>query len=107
LFSGLLVNPELKPNQVAVQRRDIVATNMATGGFWRRIREDYESRQIVIEVKNYAELKPDDFRQVLSYSGRDYGRFSLIVNRAETEGLGDGERGWIREMFAQHDRIMM
>ena len=65
LFSGYLNNFQLKPNNSAIQRRDIVATNMAEIGFWKRILEDYKTRQVIFEIKNYKELELADFRQVL------------------------------------------
>lgn len=106
LFAGQLTNPELKPNKDAIQRRDIVATNMAKEGFWRRVREDYESRQIVFEVKNYSSLKPDDFRQALSYSSETYGKFIIIVYRNNNEGVSDKDKGWIKEMWDSHQVII-
>jgi hypothetical protein len=107
LFSGKLSNPEMKPNRDAIQRRDIVATNMATDGFWRRILEDYGSRQVIFEVKNYEALKPEDYRQVLSYTTGEYGKFAIIVNRSETESLNDNEQGWVRELYHNHGRLVM
>ena len=106
LFAGQLTNPELKPNKDAIQRRDIVATNMAKEGFWRRVREDYGSRQIVFEVKNYSSLKPDDFRQALSYSSETYGKFVIIVYRNTNEGVSDKDKGWIKEMWDNHQLII-
>ena len=96
----------MKPNGDAIQRRDIVATNMATSGFWKRVLDDFQARQVIIEVKNYEELGPDDFRQALSYSGGAYGRFVMIVNRTQSEGATVKERGWISEMFHQHDCLV-
>lgn len=84
-----------------------MATNMAERGFWRRILEDYKSRQVVFEVKNYVELNEDDFRQALSYSSKDYGNFVIIVTRAEGEAVSPKERGWIREMHSQHEKFIM
>jgi hypothetical protein len=106
LFAGHLSNPEFKPNSDAIQRRDIVATNMAPGGFWRRVREDYNSREVVIEVKNYTKLKNEDFRQALSYSGEFYGQFIVIVNRNQNEGLSTTEKGWVQEIWHQHKVII-
>ncbi len=106
LFSGRLSNPELKPNTDAIQRRDIVATNMAETGFWKRVYEDYKSRQIIFEVKNYSKLKPDDFRQVLGYTSGDYGHFVIIVNRLEGEGLNETDKGWIQEIWHNHKRMV-
>jgi hypothetical protein len=106
LFSGKLVNPELKPNKNAIQRRDVVATNMASSGFWRRVYEDYDCRQVVFEIKNFEALKPDNFRQALSYATKDYGKFIIIVNRSEREGLNDVERGWVKEIWDGHKLLI-
>jgi hypothetical protein len=102
LFSGKLTNAELKPNGDAIQRRDIVATNNATMGFWKRIREDFNSRQIVFEIKNFSALKIDNFRQALSYSGTHYGTFITIIYRNQNEGLSPVERGWVQEFWHNH-----
>ena len=99
MFAGKLSNPELHPNKDAIQRRDVVATNMAKDGFWRRIYDDYSTRQVIFEVKNYITLKTQDFRQALSYSGGSYGRFIIIVTRSENEGITDVDKGWISEMY--------
>jgi hypothetical protein len=101
-----LSNFELKPNPGQIQQRDILATNMATAGFWRRIFDDYASGQIIFEVKNFAELKEENFRQVLSYTGRDYGRFAAVVTRSPNEGLSATERGWLQEIHYRHDRLI-
>jgi len=106
LFSGQLSNPELNPNTDAVQRRDIVTTNMADSGFWGRVLEDYKSRQVVFEVKNYSTLKNDDFRQALSYSGDAYGQFVVIVSRNQNEGLSTTERGWVKELWDRHNVLI-
>lgn len=106
LFAGDLKNPELKPNKASVQRRDIVVTNMAEKGFWKRILEDYQARQLIFEIKNYEELDPDDFKQVLSYSGKEYGQFVVIVNRAPNETLPQTERGWVKEMYDRHGLLI-
>lgn len=107
LFGGKLSNFQLKPNPGGVQRRDIVATNMAERGFWRRILEDYKSRQVVFEVKNYTELSEDDFRQALSYSSRDYGNFVMVITRTEVEAVSEKEKNWVREMYNQHGKVIL
>lgn len=99
LFAGELVNPELKANKDSIQRRDIIATNSASSGFWKRVLDDYKSRQIVIEVKNFKELTIDVFRQALSYSGDHYGKFIIVVYRDDQEGLSNKQRGWVKEFW--------
>ena len=107
LFAGSLKNPELKPNSGAVQQRDIVATNMATSGFWKRVLDDYQARQVIFEVKNTEELRPEDFRQVLSYAGKGYGRFALVVSRSSREAVSENEKAWLREMWHQHNLLIL
>ena len=106
LFPGILTNPQLKPNDDAIQRRDIVATNMAPHGFWKRVFDDYGTRQVVFEVKNYEKLQRDDFRQCLSYGVGDYGNFIVVVHRAKTEGLSDIDRGWVKEIYDGHKKLI-
>jgi hypothetical protein len=98
IFAGKLSNVQFKPNPGNIQQRDIVATNLSPDGFWRRILEDYETRQVVIEVKNFAELGRDDFRQMLSYMGGSYGRLGIVFYRPESEGMTAHERDWHQEI---------
>jgi hypothetical protein len=107
LFAGKLSNPQLKPNAAGIQQRDIVATNLSKDAFWRRIYEDYGSRQIVFEVKNYEILDPDDFRQILSYLTGHYGKFAVVVTRAASEVPSNTEQDWLRVMWHQHERVML
>lgn len=107
LFAGALKNPQLNPNAGGIQQRDVVATNMATEGFWKRILEDYKSRQVIFEVKNYEEIQPDDFRQALSYSSGEYGQFVVIVSRASSELVTEVEKGWIRSLYFEHHRFIL
>lgn len=83
LFSAQLSNMELHANKKARQRRDIIGTVTASVGVWKRIHEDYDTRQVIFEVKNKKGLDGDDYRQVLSYLSGEYGRCGFIV----TSGL--------------------
>lgn len=108
LFAGALSNIELKPNpSTALNQRDIVATNNKKSTFWQRIHDDYQSRQIIIECKNYEELTPNDFRQVLDYSSGEYGQFTIIVRRGSSEVLTENEKDRIRALFYEHERLVM
>jgi hypothetical protein len=106
LFSGNLSNPEQKPNLNAIQRRDIVATNQGTSSFWSRIINDYNSRQIIFECKNYEDMTLEDYRQALSYTSGVYGKFIILVNRSQNEGLTSKERGWVKEFYDKHDVLI-
>jgi hypothetical protein len=79
---------------------------MGKTDFWKRVLTDYSSRQVVIEAKNYAQLEPDDYRQILSYTSGEYGRFGMIISRGEGDGLTEHERTWVREMYHEHKRII-
>lgn len=100
LYPTQLTNWELHPNRVALQRRDVVATNIAEKGAWRRIFEDYKTRSVVFEVKNYANIAADEFRQVASYLHDSYGSCGFIVTRDNSDDLvADVELGWVRELY--------
>ncbi len=107
IFAGKLGNVEFKPNQGDVQQRDIVATNLSPNGFWRRVLEDYETRHVIIEVKNYTELGRDDFRQMLSYMGGFYGRLGIVIYRSESEGMTVHERAWLQEIWHTQNRLVL
>ena len=108
LFAGSLANIELKPNPgLALNQRDVIATNNKTSTFWGRIHEDYQSRQIIFECKNYNELTSEDFRQVLDYSTGEYGRFVIVVRRGDSDLLTENEKNRIRSIFHEHKRLVM
>ena len=103
VFAQHLGNLELHPNKDAVQRRDIVGTNLTSSTVWKRIREDYNVRQVIFEVKNYEDLTNNDYRQTLSYLHDKYGTLGFIVTRGVDENLHKGrEIDWMREMYTSH-----
>ena len=99
LFSGELDNIQLHPVPDGVQRRDIVASNNAERGFWKRILNDYKCRQVVFEVKNFPDLDITDFRQALAYTGNQYGQLAFIVYRVDSEKMDRRVPGWVKEMW--------
>lgn len=104
IFPTELDNIRLNPNKDAPQRRDIVATVAARDGVWRRIYEDYKTRAIIFEIKNFSELKPDNYRQMASYLVDVYGSIGFIVYRSEKkEPSNDNELSWIREIYWKQD----
>lgn len=90
IFAGQLTNVQLRPNNNATSRRDIVATNEGLKGFWQRVLNDYGTRQTVFEVKNYEKLTVDEYRQVFSYLGKEYGKCGFIVCRDKVKELSKG-----------------
>lgn len=107
LFPGQLSNIQVKPNADAVQRRDVVATNSASSGFWKRIHDDYRSRQVVFEMKNFEDMGPDEFRQASTYLTGEYGTFGILVTRSRGEGLSPVERGWVKEIYDTQSKLIM
>jgi hypothetical protein len=107
LFSGKIANAELHANEEGIQRRDIIGTIVTNDGFWGGINKDYGVRDIVFEVKNFSEMKLDNYRQALSYSGKSYGKFVIIVNRSPLEHLSNLEQGWVKEFWYQHEVLIL
>jgi len=98
-FARQLTNIALRPNANAPQRRDIVGTNQGEG-VWRRVLQDYGTRQVIFEVKNYEHIGVDEFRQVYGYLGKEYGRLGFIVCRDVDAGLRRGaELDAFREFY--------
>lgn len=108
LFSGGLRNIELHPNKDNLQRRDIVGTNHGATVFWRRVLEDYKSRQVIFEAKNFSGMTREQFWQVNSYLCQDYGNIGFIVTRDEEVNLKkERELAWVRELKNQHGKTVL
>ncbi len=80
---------------------------MASEGLWKRVLDDYGARQIVFEIKNYAELNNDDFRQALSYATPAYGNFVVIVTRGLNTGLSAHARNFVKEIWDGHKKLLV
>jgi hypothetical protein len=107
-FAGRLSNIELHPNKDAVNRRDVVGTNLAQTTFWKRIESDYQTRQVVFEVKNYESPTLDDYRQVLAYLSGRYGNLAFIVCRGWSANLEkEKELAWVRSIYADHKKVII
>ena len=108
VFASHLSNIERHPNGAAVQRRDIVARNRDSSEFWKRIRQDYQVRQIIFEVKNFQEPGPNEYRQVQSYLTGPYGKLGFIITRDNDENLRAGkDLDWVKEMFTSHQVLII
>lgn len=100
LFASSLTEIQLHPNKDSTQQRDIVATNPAKTKLWKRVFDDYQTRQIIFEVKNYTELSGADYRQLAAYLNDTYGRLGFIISRRQAkEPTADRDLRWAREMY--------
>lgn len=107
-FAKGLRNVEFRPNKHARQRRDIVATNLGEGDVWHRIYDDYGTRQVTFEVKNYEGLQASDYQQVLSYLGAEYGRLAFVITRDETVDLfAKRDVEWVRDLYLNHKALVI
>jgi hypothetical protein len=108
VFASHLSRVELKPNGDAVQRRDIVGTNLGLPQSWQRIREDYDVRQVVFDAKNYKTLGRDEYRQMSTYLNGQYGRLGFLVSRDDDDALRAGaELDWVREIFHSERKLVI
>jgi hypothetical protein len=65
-------------------RRDWIAANVASGGFWEMIKQKYGAAHIVWECKNYEELSATDFHQTSYYMNKSIG-FCVVICFRGTE----------------------
>ncbi|MCS6094595.1 P-loop ATPase, Sll1717 family [Shewanella baltica] len=108
LFATDLENLVLHPNKNGLQQRDIVATNLGSTLLWKRILDDYNSRQIIFEVKNYRDLTSSDYRQINSYLSKEYGRMAFIICRDINNNLSKHkELNWVRELYNDHNKLII
>lgn len=89
LFKGRFGPVDHHPNGLAVDRRDIVATNNGNSAFCDRILRDYEARLVVFEVKNTEEVEVDVLRQAFAYTGDSYGSIAFVVSRSTAEDIDE------------------
>lgn len=107
-FAGRLDNITLHPNKDSVNRRDVVGTNLAQTAFWKRIQQDYSTRQVVFEVKNYESPTLEDYRQVLSYLSGRYGELAFIICRDWNVNLEKGkDLAWVKSIHSDHKKVIV
>lgn len=108
VFAGHLSNVERKVNGNAVQRRDIVGTNLAKSSAWSRIEKDYPVRQVVFDAKNYQSVGRDEYRQMSTYLNGPYGRLGFLVTRDADESMRAGaELDWVREIYNTENKLII
>jgi hypothetical protein len=64
-----------------VQIRDLVFYNNRTYDFLKDIYDDYDCRQMVMELKNVKELQREHINQLNRYLSDQFGRFGIIITR--------------------------
>lgn len=107
-FAGRLDNVQLHPNKASTNRRDITGTNLSLPPCWQRIRDDYGTRHVIFEIKNYQELTQADYRQMLSYLSGSYGRLGFFVCRGKSTSLEKArELDWFRSMYNDHKVLIV
>jgi hypothetical protein len=63
------------------QIRDVIFYNTRTWDFLEDLREQYDSRQLVFELKNVAAIERDHINQLNRYMSDQFGRFGVLVTR--------------------------
>ena len=61
--------------------RDLVFYNTESEPFLRELRQEYESRQFVFELKNVAEIDRTHINQLNRYLADPFGRFGVLITR--------------------------
>jgi hypothetical protein len=63
--------------------RDLIFYNNRSHEFLSQIFDEYESKQIVMELKNVAAIERDHINQLNRYMSNELGRFGVLVTRHE------------------------
>ncbi len=81
LYPKLDFADEQSRTESGVLIRDLIFYNNRSYDFLKDIYDDYESRQIVFELKNVAEVTRDHIFQLNRYLNDQFGKFGIIVTR--------------------------
>jgi len=66
-----------------VNIRDIVFYNNRAHPFLRDVFDEYQSKQLVMELKNVRAVEREHLNQLNRYMGAEFGRFGVLVTRNE------------------------
>ena len=64
--------------------RDLIFYNDGKIDFWKDLRERYDARQPVFELKNVKSLQTEHVNQLYRYLDEEFGRFGILVSRNPT-----------------------
>ena len=64
--------------------RDLIFYNDGKTAFWRDLRERYDARQPVFELKNVTALDTEHVNQLFRYLDDEFGRLGILVTRNPT-----------------------
>ncbi len=67
-----------------VHIRDLIFYNDGKTDFWRDLRDRYDARQPVFELKNVGALEAEHVNQLHRYLDDEFGRFGVLVTRNPT-----------------------
>ena len=107
-FAKSLRNVERQPVSTGTSRPDIVARNLGASEFWSRVLNDYQSRQVVFEVKNKDDFDGRDIRQLAAYLTNGAGSIGFLVTRGGSENLERGaELDQIRDTWTNGRKLIL
>jgi hypothetical protein len=72
---------EQSRTESGVQIRDLIFYNNASFDFLKEIYDSYNCKQVVMELKNVKEIKPEHVLQLNRYLKEQFGGFGIIVTR--------------------------
>ncbi|MCT7627466.1 hypothetical protein N5U97_02285 [Aliarcobacter butzleri] len=99
-FDNFRIKEQVRNNS-STDIRDFIISNTGNHRFWNDLKQFYDCRNIVVEVKNTKDkIRNDELRQVSDYLEKEtIGRFGIIFSR---NGLSDNgeQKQW--EYFTQN-----
>lgn len=104
-FFRVLFNIEAQSRDVdGTIRRDWIASNRGESGFWEMVRHRYGATQVLVECKNYVDLKASDFHQANYYMSEQAGRFVIIAFRGD---IKNHYYDHVKRVSAQNDGLVL
>lgn len=101
--------------ETGVLIRDLIFYNNRSYDFLNDIYQEYESRQIVMELKNVAKVERDHINQLNRYLTESFGRFGILITRnplpksifKNTIDLWSGQRRCIIALTDEDIKLMV
>lgn len=103
-----LHNIELHKSQQDLRLKEVIATNLAEKGAWRRIAEEFNTRTVLFEIWNRIDLTHDDYRKLAHRLTGKHGNLGFLVCRGNKEDLtADGDLTIVRQLWKEHGRLVI
>ena len=105
VFAGALRNVDICDTVAPLQRKNVVALNLSLTEAWKRVLEDYDSRQVLFALHNVENPSLQDFQVIANGLSGANGNIVFFVTREQGAELHrKSDLDWVRKIW-DRDRV--